>query len=372
MSGRSPDEEHRAATPLELFYDLVFVVAIAFAASALHHGIAEDHISESIVNYCLVFFAVWWAWINFTWFASAYDTDDIPYRLAVFVQMIGVLVVAAGIPRAFNDRDFVVVALGYVIMRLALVSLWLRAACSDPEHRAAALRYATGIFVLQIAWILFVLGPNSFFLVGFLVLVIAELAVPAWAERAASSPWHPEHIAERYGLLTIIVLGESILAASIAIQSAVDVGDYLEHVELIVGGLLIVFSLWWLYFQRPSHDLLTSFRRGFYWGYGHYVIWAAAAATGAGLAVAVDQATDHTEISDFVAASSITIPVAIFVLGVWVLHDLSRTSRAIALLLSPVAALLILLSALTGNAVLLTGLILVGLLALKLTKEQAS
>ena len=97
MSGRASDEEHRAATPLELFYDLVIVVAVAAAAAELHHSIAEDHIQDAVLGFVLIFFAIWWAWMGFTWFATAYDTDDVPYRVAVFVQMSG-----AGLMRAVS------------------------------------------------------------------------------------------------------------------------------------------------------------------------------------------------------------------------------------------------------------------------------
>ncbi|MCI0435913.1 MAG: low temperature requirement protein A, partial [Gemmatimonadetes bacterium] len=104
MAARSPDEPHRVATPLELFFDLVFVVAIAQAGSGLHHAVADGHPVEGLIGYLLVFFAVWWAWMNFTWFASAYDRGDVPYRLAVLVQMAGALILAAGIPAMFEAR----------------------------------------------------------------------------------------------------------------------------------------------------------------------------------------------------------------------------------------------------------------------------
>ncbi|HEX8803081.1 MAG TPA: low temperature requirement protein A, partial [Acidimicrobiales bacterium] len=109
LGPRSPDEEHRAATPLELFFDLCFVVAVAQAADGLHHALAEADMVSALVGYPSVFFAVWWAWMNFTWFASAYDNDDVPYRLTVLVQIAGVLILAAGVPRAFADEDFGVV-----------------------------------------------------------------------------------------------------------------------------------------------------------------------------------------------------------------------------------------------------------------------
>ena len=79
---RSPAESHRTATPLELFFDLWFVVAVAQAANSLHHALADGHAADGVVGYPLVFFAIWWAWMNFTWFASAYDNDDVLYRLA--------------------------------------------------------------------------------------------------------------------------------------------------------------------------------------------------------------------------------------------------------------------------------------------------
>ena len=92
MVGRAVDEEHRAATPLELFFDLVFVVAVAQASNELHHGLAEGKIGFSVLSFAMVFFAIWWAWMNVTWFGSAYDTDDIPYRIAMFVEMTGALI----------------------------------------------------------------------------------------------------------------------------------------------------------------------------------------------------------------------------------------------------------------------------------------
>ena len=101
-----------------------------------------------------VFFAIWWAWMNFTWFASSFDTDDVPYRLLTMVQMAGVLVLAAGLPAALEHGDFGAVALGYVIMRLGLVAQWLRVAVDDPASRGMALRHAIGITIAQVAWVL--------------------------------------------------------------------------------------------------------------------------------------------------------------------------------------------------------------------------
>jgi low temperature requirement protein LtrA len=369
MTARSPHEAHRAATPLELLFDLVFVVAIAQAAGGLHHAIADAHALEGVIGYLLVFFAIWWAWMNFTWFASAYDSDDVPYRLAVFVQIAGALILAAGVPSMLEIRapNMAIVG-GYVVMRLATVAQWLRAGASDPERRTTARRYATGITLLQLAWIGTLFVPRLW-VSGFLTLAALELIVPVWAERAGATTWHPHHIAERYGLFTLIVLGESILAATVAVQSALASGESLRALApVIAGGLLIVCSMWWIYFDRPVHDLLTSFRKAITWGYGHYFVFAAAAAVGAGLAVSVDQATHRAKAGSVGAGASVAIPVAVYLLCLWFLHDRPEYRRT--RLLGPFAAVVVLLTPFTGHAVPLTGGTLAALVAVKLAMRH--
>ena len=129
---RDPAEDARAASPLELLFDLTFVVAVSRASAALHHELLAGHIAQGVVGFAAVFFAVWWAWMNFTWFMSAHDADDVPQRMLTLVQMTGVLVLAAGVTRAVEDQDFSVAVAGYVIMRLGLVVAWLRVARDVP------------------------------------------------------------------------------------------------------------------------------------------------------------------------------------------------------------------------------------------------
>src|ERR1700755_3222601 len=105
MRARASDEPHRVSTPLELLCDLCFVVAVGQAAAPLHHDIGDNHVAYGLRGYLLVFFAIWWAWVNFSWFASAYDTDDVVYRVTTLVQVAGALVLAAGIGPAFHDGD---------------------------------------------------------------------------------------------------------------------------------------------------------------------------------------------------------------------------------------------------------------------------
>ena len=373
MLPRSPNETGRTATPLELFFDLVFVVAVAFAANELHRGVVDGHVGEAVVSYGLVFFLIWWAWMNFAWFASAYDTDDGPYRLAILVGIGGALILAAGVPEAFTARDFVVVATGYAVMRAALVSLWLRAAYADPLHRVTAIRHAVGVGVLQIGWVVLLFLPEPLRLAGFVVLAMGELAVPIWAEHPLPTPFNREHIAERYGLFTIIVLGESLAAVAIAIQSVSSAPSMsLDIIGSAAGGLVVVFAMWWLYFERPRAELLTSLPRAFIWGYGHYLVWAAAAAVGAGIAVAIDQATGHGTIGSVAAGAAIAVPAAVYIMTGWALDDVPGEPRSEDKFAAPIASLLILMTPLSGQAIPLIGLIFAVLVATKLVAQQRS
>jgi len=322
MTGRPVDEEHRVTTPLELLFDLTFVVAVAQVAAELAHGIADDQVGDSVLGFVMVFFAIWWAWMNFTWFASAYDTDDVPYRLLTLVQMAGVLVFAAGIHDAFGSQNFLTGTIGYVIMRVAMLAQWARAARSDPEHRQTAYRFVLGIAVVQVAWLLRLLLPHGAGLAVFFLLVVAELAVPVWAERARMTAWHPHHIAERYGLFTIIVLGECVLASNVALQVVVeDTGWDLDLLLVGGGGLCLLFALWWMYFLKEAGDGLARRRElGFVWGYGHYAIFGSLAALGAGLEVTVDAVSHHVEASDQLVAMAVVVPVALYLATVWLLH----------------------------------------------------
>jgi low temperature requirement protein LtrA len=323
MQGRDPAEAHRASTPLELLFDLCFVVAVAQVAAALHHELAVGHAVTGLATYLIAFFGIWWPWVNFTWFASAYDTDDVPYRLLTFVQIAGVLVIAAGVPRIFAGFDFSIAVTGYVIMRLGLVVQWLRAAREDRDARPVALRFALGITLVQSLWIarLAIGGPVGFSLI--LVFGVVELLIPVWAERSGrGTPWHPDHIAERYGLFTIIVLGECVLAATTAVQQALGIsGASTELTAIAVGGLLLVFALWWTYFKVPArigHYRSLSWMIG--WGYGHYVIFAAVAALGAGLAFAIDAVTGVEHVPAIAGSLAVAVPVAVALFAIGFLH----------------------------------------------------
>jgi low temperature requirement protein LtrA len=305
-----------------------------------------------------VFFAIWWAWMNFTWFASSYDTDDVPYRLLTLLQMGGVLVLAAGVPSAFGAGDYRAVTLGYLLMRVGLVALWLRAAREDPEGRGTALRYVAGIAAVQVLWLVRLLLAELGVLTGvalvavFAALALAELAVPAWAERSGGTSWHPRHIAERYALFTIILLGESVLAVSTGIADVVASGLHWSLVVVAGSGLVLLFALWWLYELEPSGDGLSTRRgRAFLWGYGHYGVFAALAAIGAGLEVAVRQAGAPDGLDPLGAGYAVAVPTAAFLVLLWVSHfPIVPRSRVRPSVLLGAAALVLLAPVTTAGA----------------------
>ena len=322
LQARDPNEDHRVATPLELLTDLCFVVAVSQAAAGLHHAISDGHPSDGVVHFLLAFFGIFWAWLNFTWFSSAYDNDDLLYRLLTILQIVGSLVYAAGIGRSFAG-DLAVGVVGYVIMRVALVTQWLRVARQDSDRRTTALRFAFGITLVQLCWVAFLLVPGSLRVAVFVLLACGEMSIPPFAERAGQTTWHPHHVAERYSLFFIIVLGETVLSTTGAVQAAMDEGlGAADLIALLSGGVLLVFSLWWIYFSREDAGSIrgTGAASAMTWGYGHFLVFAPAAALGAGLAVRVDRDAGVGHANELTSAAAVTVPVAVLLAAIYTFH----------------------------------------------------
>jgi low temperature requirement protein LtrA len=377
MSARDSDEAHRTSSPLELLFDLTFVVAIAQVADELGKKIDAGQAVAGIIPFVMVFFAIWWAWLNFTWFASAYDSDDVPYRLLVLLQMGGVLVLAAGVPAAFEHQNFFGITLGYCIMRLGLVVQWVRAAVENPDGRITAIRYAIGVGIIQLLWLGRLLLPtnaaNQWWTVylAFFLLVILEGFVPYWAERTGMTTWHPHHIAERYGLFTIILLGETIAVLALGDSEVVTAGDRVGPLIAVgISSLVLIFGLWWLYFLQPSGDGLAEHRGGsFFWGYGHYFVFAGLASLGAGLEVVVTSAGGHSVVPPETAAWSVAIPVALYLAALLIAHlRILPGIRVHAWIVAPAVIVVLLLPLLTTTVGLvvvfaLTALVVAGVVA---------
>jgi low temperature requirement protein LtrA len=352
---RDINEENRSATPLELFYDLIFVVAIAHIASAFHHDYANNHIGHGVISFIMVFLAIWWAWNQYAWFASSFDNNSVRFRLATLWQMIGALVLAAGVDNAFNS-DFTIVILGYVIIRSSAIWLWFRVALDNPKLKTTGQRYAVGILLCQTAWITQNFFEFSYFI--FAILWLAEFMVPYYAESHTQTHFHSEHIEERFGLLTIIVLGESVLASTNSFISLIDHFSY-DVLLVSIGGLFTLFGIWWLYFNNSVEHKLRNKNIAFQWGYGHYIIFGSAAAIGALISVNIDVLTHHASIKLSVANFGFAVAVALYLIGLWFCQERIVAKDKIESYIMLVVACGVIILGLLPHSVLTTGTLIV-------------
>lgn len=328
MTGRDPYEENRASTPLELLFDLTFVVAISVTGDQTGHLLSAGHTKAALLGFVFAMFACIWPWINFSWFASAYDTDDWYMRVATMVQMAGVLVMALGLPEMFAGLEHgmfsnrVMVA-GYVVMRVGMIALWIRAGMQDLRHRDACFGYAKVLAVAQVGWTLqAIFQPRGPFLVVLMiVLYTVEIGGVYMDERKQATPWHADHIAERYGLLTIITLGEVVLGTMAAIRALVDTtGWSVDAVLVAIAGVSLTFGLWWVYFVTPYAEVLARrTTRVFGWGYGHFFIYLAVAGVGIGLHLTADYASKASTLSLFITVLCLVVPLGVFIVAVFAL-----------------------------------------------------
>lgn len=323
LQARDPDEAHRASTQLELLFDLISVIAIAVVTAGLHHAIAEGHGLEKLPAFLFFFTAIWWAWMNFTWFASAFDNDGPVYRLLVMLIMAGELVFAGGVGSMFETLDLSWGVLGWSIMRIGMAALWLRAS-ANPEYRVTSLRYALGILLAQAGWIAFYFattpGSVSFYVFG-IVCFLGEFAVPLFAESARVTPFHRHHMIERYGLLTIISLGEIMLSISLGFGALYGGHPGWLPVSTSVSALVIVFCMFWIYFDEEDHLPVRDFMTAFIWGYGHVFIFGAIAVLGAGIAAELDVASHHGHATQAAVAWWLGVPLAVFFVGLSLTRD---------------------------------------------------
>lgn len=350
---REPREPNRGTTALELLFDLAAVVAIGAVAGGLALNIADQHVVDGLIAFLCSFFMVWWAWMNYTWFASAYDDGSSLFRALSMVMMLGALILAAGVDAVFRQEPIWLALFGFVVMRLPLVALWLGAARGDPARRATALRYAGGIFAMQLYWIglvVLVAPAASLYLPLFLLGAIGELAVPAVAERAGATPWHRQHIVARYGRLTLIVLAQCFVAVVAAIELAPgaafpDIGQ----LSLALLFAIVAFSMWSLYFTDEAHFAGGALRHALLWGYGHFVILGAAAAAGAGMRVVL--ATDAVSLA-------VAAPVAVYCAMLWLVRDRVTINGPRRWALPAAAVLMVLIGTATPFGLALVALVL--------------
>ena len=278
----STDSEDRRATWLELFFDLVFVAAVGQLANAL----AAEPTAVRFFEFVGVFVPVWWMWTGFTFYANRFDTDDLVYRLLTLLAMFGVAILATTVPGVFEGAT-VGFPIAYVGVRLVLLALYARASRHVPEARAVAGTFLLAFGTAALIWTASVFTPAPWCYVLWGVALTVELVSPFRAWRLLrTAPIHPRHIPERFGLLTLIVLGESVLAVVLAVSK---VSWVTGSTVAATAGFLVASSLWWIYFEFLDEGVVTS--RGIVGGltytYMHFFVVAGLAALGAGVKLAI-------------------------------------------------------------------------------------
>jgi low temperature requirement protein LtrA len=247
-------------------------------------------------------------------------------------------VLSLGLPQMFasvdhgDTLDNGVMVAGYVIMRVALVFLWWQVSRHDRERARAARTYMTTIGVAQVGWVALAFSglPIGVTFAAFSVLILLECTGPFIAERKAPTPWHAHHIAERYGLLVIITLGEVIIGTVASLNAVVhgEAGWTVDAALLTVAGVGLTFGCWWMYFALPwAAPLVRHRERGFPFGYGHLLIFSALAAMGAGLHVAAYSLENEAKIDATGTVLSVAIPVAIYIGVVFALYSVLMRVR---------------------------------------------
>ena len=236
-------------------------------------------------------------------------------------QMFGSLMIAANIHQFYEQGLTWIGVTGYAIMRLASCSQWWRVYRQVPGHQKVAGRSMAGLLTLQALWISWLFLPTSLQTPALFLFIAAELLMPVWARSEQFDNWHPAHIAERYGLLTIIVLGEGVVGVSNTIQYFLTNSSSAASSIMFLGSSLValVFSLWWLYFIVPFDTILNKERRRhdlFLFGYGHFFIFASIAGLGSMLNLVTESVAADTNAAGYQVISQ---PYAMGMLSVLLL-----------------------------------------------------
>ena len=239
MSDHAQSAEQRV-TPLELFFDLVFVFAITRVTSLMAHDLSWTTIGQGL----LVLAALWWGWAAYAWLTNHVAGEDFRARLVVFVAMAAMVLVALAVPGAFEEHALLF-ALAYFVMRMAHLALYWVASAEDPEVHVAVARLLPSAIAGPLVLIAAAFTDGSLQAALWVLALAIDYGGPL-VTGVAGYRVHPAHFAERFSLIVIIALGESIVAIGVG------AGD--EGVEPAVSAaavLAVVASagVWWAYFD---------------------------------------------------------------------------------------------------------------------------
>ena len=251
---------------LELFYDLIYVATLIQIGNFLSDNLNMVGFGQFLV----LMVVVWWAWTGETFYQNRYYVDDVPHRLLVFTQIFAIATMGLSVSEAFGDL-YVQFTLAYVVTRFMLLLMYVRASRAHPESRELSMGYVRGFSIGIAVWLGSLLLPAEIHWVGWLLGIAVELSVPLQPRiRERQRQWGVDvhHITERFGIFTIIVLGESFVKVLDTAQ-----GYLVGAPQLLFSlfGLGVVYSLWWLYFSDTAGKAVdfSNPAKPFMWIYGH-------------------------------------------------------------------------------------------------------
>ncbi len=275
------EDGERTATWLELFFDLIFVVAIA----QLAHNFSGDFSFMGLAKLAVLFVPVWWCWIGATFYDTRFDNDGLVDRLITLMQMAIAASMAANLNHAL-DNSSVPFALSYIAFRAVLICQYLHAGYHVPQARHLTNWYGVGFTISLTFWFLSVFVPLPWRFVLWAIGLIIDFGTPLTAgQRVQKVPPNMAHTTERIGLFTIIVLGESI----VAVVGGVSDKEWTPmSIAIALLGLSIAFSFWWMYFdtvdESPLHGMKTGkMKIALTWLYSHLPLAIGLTATGVGV-----------------------------------------------------------------------------------------
>lgn len=290
----------RRVTWLELFFDLVTVVAISRLGIQLH----SDHSLTGLLSFTGLLVVVWWIWISYSYLADIFDNDSIPDRLVQLFAMVGMAVVAVALPGSEAASTTVFAAANAGLFAF-LAIVYFFSGLSEPRARELSHWYVAGSATGAALWgvSLLVDAPAQYYVWGVAVLANAIISGPLAYARMRHAPQQVSHMPERFGLFLLIVLGEAILATINGIAQV-----QLDGTGVAIGltGFVIAAAIWWIYFDHFDSALITKAIqqgpgaqvRSFVYGYGHLLIYAAIVALGVGVELAIEHASGHASVSE--------------------------------------------------------------------------
>jgi len=332
-----PVEGERHASWLELFFDLVYVLAVSQVAHVLS-GHADFW---GFVKYIVLFVPVWWSWVGFTFYADRFESEETAYRVLTFAGMFVVVGLSLTLGNSFSASGDTAFIICYVLVRLVLITLYARSAYYIPLARVFSMQFVFGLGTASALFLISLAFAPPFRYAIWALAIVLELVTPYLNLKAARTfPIDRSHIPERFGLFTIIVLGEAVIATA---NGASKVEWSFSTLSAACLGFAMAACIWWINFDFVEDSAIKSrsLRERFIYLYGHFFIVAAIVAMGIGVEYAIKESAEaHLH---FPTLALLSIGVAVYFAVITIIRFIADICYLINVRLATIAVSLSLL-----------------------------